>query len=291
VPDIEGSLFGGRTAQAPAAGSYAAQYPYAQGGQPAGYAGALAALQEARAQNPGAAANSYGAAQAPGNDARAFYDSSGGGGALAPGDGSFLGDNSLWIGTLVPAVLESGVDTSLPGNVVARVTENIFDSRTGKNLLLPQGTLLFARYNSAVNYAQRRVQIVWDSLIRPDGYYVELGGMPAVDSEGFSGTEGAYHENWLEYLKAAGIITMFSLANASMTAEAAKHATEQAASNIAEANSQFVAQTGNAIVSRAMGVGPTVTVEQGTRLSIMLNKTVYFPPLPGVPAAQKYSLR
>jgi hypothetical protein len=309
VPEVEGRLFGG-TRQAAAAqtapGSYAAQYPYAPSAnaQSDPYAQAAAALEQSRQAQAGASPYTaqYPASQTAADRNAAFFNginaagtgaagTAGAGGAIGPADGYFLGENSLWTGTFVPAVLETGVDTALPGNIIARVTENIYDSRSGKKLLLPQGTLLFARYNSEVSYSQSRVQIVWDSLIRPDGFYVELGGMPAVDSEGYSGQEGVYHENWFEYLKAAGLISMFSLANAKMTEEAAKHATEQGASNIAEANSRFVSQTGTAIVSRAMGIAPRITITRGTRLIVMLNKTVYFPPLPDIPAERKYRLK
>jgi type IV secretion system protein VirB10 len=120
-------------------------------------------------------------------------------------------------------VLETAVNTDLPGNVLARVSQNVYDSRTGKNLLIPQGSVLVAKYNSSVSYAQHRVQIVWDLLIRPDGYQVELQGMNGVDSEGMSGLPAEFHENWFEYLKAAGIITMFSVANSKMAEEAAKY--------------------------------------------------------------------
>jgi type IV secretory pathway VirB10-like protein len=115
--------------------------------------------------------------------------------------------------------------------------------------------------------------------------------MNGVDKKGMSGQEAEYHENWFEYVKAAGIITMFSIANSKMAEEAARYASDAAASGIAQANSEFVSQTGGNIVSRAMGVRPTLTVENGTAVNIMLNKTVYLPPMEDYPAVQKYTLR
>jgi type IV secretion system protein VirB10 len=216
---------------------------------------------------------------------QSFFDASPGGSVF---NGRYLGDNSLWIGTVIPAVLETSVNTDLPGNVLARVTQNVFDSRTGKNLLIPQGTLLVARYNSSVSYAQKRVQIVWDSLIRPDGYHVELEGANGVDKTGMSGQDAKYHENWFEYLKAAGIITMFTVANSSLTEATAANAADSNAANIALANSQTVNQLGSNIISRAMNIQPTLTVDNGTRVNVMLNKTLYLPPVSVYQAAQKF---
>jgi type IV secretion system protein VirB10 len=83
--------------------------------------------------------------------------------------GVFLPSDILWARTVIPAV-----NTDPPGDVIAGVTQNIYDSQTGRKMLLPQGPLLYAKYNSSVSYAQRRVQIVWNLLIRPDGYQLEL---------------------------------------------------------------------------------------------------------------------
>jgi type IV secretion system protein VirB10 len=206
------------------------------------------------------------------------------------GDGFFIEDNALWIGTIVPGVLVTAINTDLPGNIVARVTENIYDSRTGRILLIPQGTILFARYNSSVSYAQRRVQIAWDTLIRPDGYQLELGGMGAVDRAGMAGQEAVYHENWFEYLKAAGIIAAFSIANARMTEEAARHTSSLVAGGIAQSNAEFVAQIGGGIVSRAMNVQPTLTVDSGTTINILLNRNLMLPPFTDFPVVQRYRL-
>jgi len=238
-----------------------------------------------------AAANriSNNAAQNGPRDNASFYDPSGASDADA-GSGFFIGENSLWTGTVIPGVLETAINTDLPGNVMARVTQNIFDSKTGRNVLIPQGTLLLARYNSSISYAQRRVQIVWDTMIRPDGFQIDLGGSNGVDREGMSGQSAVYHENWFEYLKAAGIITLFSVANAKMAEISAEYASDATASNVVEANSAFVNQVGGSVVSRAMNIQPTLTVDNGTPVNIMLNKTLYLPPITPYPVSQKYKL-
>jgi len=210
--------------------------------------------------------------------------------AADSGSGFFIGENSIWIGTVIPGILETAVNTDLPGDVIARVTQNIFDSKTGRNILIPQGTLLLARYNNSISYAQRRVQIIWNTMIRPDGFQIDLGGANGIDKEGMSGLPADYHENWFEYLKAAGIITLFSIANSKMAETSAKYASDASASNIVESNSAFVNQIGSNIVGRAMDIQPTLTVDNGTPVNIMLNKTLYLPPIAPYPVSQKYIL-
>jgi len=218
---------------------------------------------------------------------QAFYDASSGG--TAP-SGNYIGVNSVWTGTIIPGILETSINTDIPGNVLARVTQNIFDSQTGRNLLIPQGTILLARYNSSISYAQKRVQIVWDTMIRPDGFQINLEGANGVDKAGMSGQPAKIHENWFEYLKAAGIITLFSYANAKMTETAAKYADKDSTSSIATSNADFVSELGDKLSGRATNIQPTLTVDNGTVINIMLNKNLYLPPVTGYPATEKYSL-
>jgi type IV secretion system protein VirB10 len=290
-PVIEGSLFsGGAGTRQAGAATYAEQFPYltpGQGqGQPAYPAYPYASLPGQQPASYPAPADPY-AAQNGQAAKNAFYGSASGGSLT----GVFLGDNLLWIGTIIPAVLETAVNTDLPGNVIARVSENIYDSRTGKKLLVPQGSTLVAKYNSSVSYAQSRVQIVWDVLIRPDGYQIELEGMNGIDSRGMAGIKAEYHENWFEYIKAAGIISMFSMANSKMVEETAKYGSNEMAAGVASSNAQFVNQTGASIVARALDVQPTLTVDSGEKISVMVNKTLYLPPLAGYPVQQKYVLK
>jgi len=242
------------------------------------------------------AANTY-SASAPSNyesqngqqNKSSFYSSSNNGDQNA-GQGFFISDNSLWSGTIIPAVLETAINTDLPGNVLARVSQNIYDSKTGLSLLVPQGTLLLARYNSSISVAQHRVQIVWDSMIRPDGFQIEFGGANGVDKEGMSGMSAVFHENWFEYLKAAGIITLFSVANAKMADTAAQYATDETASAVASSNSAFVNQIGGNFINRAMNIQPTLTVDNGSQVNVMLNRTLFLPPVPNYPPSKKYIL-
>jgi len=271
VPAVAGKLFA--SSQPPA-------QPAIQENQYGGIDPQIAALSDFSSLLALTGADSQG-------DNAAFYSGASGGAV----SGFFLQDDILWIGTIIPAVLVTAINTDLPGNVIARVSQNIYDSRTGSKLLIPQGTLLFAQYNSSVSYAQHRVQIVWDTLIRPDGYMVELEGMNGVDKQGMAGLKAIYKENWFEYVKAAGIITLFSVANAKLTEQVAQYQSEEMAAATITANSEFVREIGGNLISRAMNIQPTLTVSSGEKINIMLNKNIHLMPVNNYPVTQKYILK
>jgi type IV secretory pathway VirB10-like protein len=282
VPRVEGSLF---SSSAPAAAPQAApsdydayrQSAYPSSPTPAtpDYSGIYSSLMAG--QSPSEAAQ----------DNKVDFYSGASGGNLS---GYFLQDDALWIGTVIPAVLVTAINTDLPGNVIARVTQNVYDSRTGKNLLVPQGTLLVAQYNSSISFSQRRVQVVWDIMIRPDGYQVELEGMNGVDPQGMAGIMAQYKENWFEYVKAAGIISLFSVANAKLTEEVASRTSDEMAGAVVTSNAEFIRNIGGNLVSRATDIQPTLTVSSGERINVMLNKNVFLPPVSGYPVTQRYTL-
>jgi type IV secretory pathway VirB10-like protein len=135
------------------------------------------------------------------------------------------------------------------------------------------------------------VQIVWDILIRPDGYQIELEGMNGVDPQGMAGLKAAYKENWFEYVKAAGTITLFSIANAKLTEEVTKRTSDEMGTAVVTANAEFIRDIGGGLISRATEIQPTLTVANGERISVMLNKNIFLPPVDSVPVTQKYTLR
>jgi type IV secretion system protein VirB10 len=204
--------------------------------------------------------------------------------------GLFIGEDSVWNGTIVPAVLITGINTDLPGDVQARVTTNIFDSLTGKKLLIPQGTVLIASYNSSVSFAQERVQIAWNTLIRPDGYQVELGNMNGVDRRGFSGTRGQINDHLFQYVKAAGIISAFTLLNGEISYNSAS-ANNPALQNLIATNQGVVNQLSAEIINRALDIQPTLTVKNGTQVNVMINKNIRLPPLKDYPVSGTYRRR
>ena len=191
--------------------------------------------------------------------------------------GYYLPDDSIWIDTVIPAVLLSGINTDLPGQIKAQVTENVYDSKTGTVLLIPQGSILNAEYNSSVSYSQKRVQIAWNTLVRPDGYQVNLGNMNGVDNAGFSGVKGWVDDHLFEYLKAIGIITAFTAINGEFDNQM-KALTNQYAANLLQQNQTVINQLGSKLIDRALDVQPTIFVYSGQKVNVLVNKTITLPP-------------
>ena len=101
-------------------------------------------------------------------------------------------------GVVIPAALITGINSDLPGEIIAQVTQNVFDSATGKYLLIPQGTKLIGTYGSSIHFGQERVMIAWQRLIYPDGRTLDLGAMPGADMSGMAGFTDQVNNHWLE---------------------------------------------------------------------------------------------
>lgn len=191
--------------------------------------------------------------------------------------GYYVAKDTIWTGSIIPAVLLTGITTDGPGQIKAQVTENVFDSLTGKTLLIPQGTILIAEYNSSISYAQKRVQIAWNTLIRPDGYQLNLGNMNGVDKEGYSGIGGRVSDHFFEYVKAMGVISAFTLINGEFDNQLKKLQNEYAA-NMLQQNQTVINQLGAKMIDRALDIQPTIFVKNGQQVNIFVNKNISLPP-------------
>ena len=97
---------------------------------------------------------------------------------------------TLSAGTIIPAVLVTGLNSDLPGMVIAQVTENVSDTATGRTVLVAQGARLIGRYDSLVAYGQRRALLIWQRILFPDGSSITLDKLPAADPSGYAGLDG-----------------------------------------------------------------------------------------------------
>src|SRR6202012_2272032 len=114
-------------------------------------------------------------------------------------------------GTVIPAALITGVRSDLPGQITAQVTENVYDSPTGRARLIPQGARLVGAYDSQVAFGQSRVLLVWTRLIMPNGRSIVLGRPQGTDQGGYSGREDEVDNHWLELAKAAMLSTVLGV--------------------------------------------------------------------------------
>lgn len=192
--------------------------------------------------------------------------------------GQWLPLNSVWQGTIFDVTLTSDISTDLPGECTAVVTKNVYSSQDGRYLLIPQNSKLLGSYNSSISYSQSRVQVGWHTLIRPDGYMVNLGNFNATDTKGASGLKGAINDHPFAYLKAIALMSAVNIVNSELQATAASSANEYVQNVMA--NSQEVATTlGSKLIDRAMDVQPTITIRAGTNINIIANTMLELPPL------------
>ena len=111
--------------------------------------------------------------------------------------------NVLQAGAVIPASLITGVRSDLPGPVTAQVTEDVYDSPTGKILLIPQGARLIGQYDAQIAFGQSRALLIWNRLIMPNGKSIVLERQPGADSEGYAGLEDEVDNHWGMLFEAA----------------------------------------------------------------------------------------
>ena len=196
---------------------------------------------------------------------------------------------TIFAGTIIPAALETRINTDLPGDVLAMVAENVYDSVSGKNLLIPQGSKLLAKYSSNISFGQNRVQVAWQRLIRPDGLSLQLANMNGVDPQGMSGYAGYVDQHWWEYAKGIGLMALFSIIDGQLQ-YSMKTANNQGVSDIANSVTAGIDQVGTQFIANAMNIQPTIIVKQGARVQVFVNSDIIMPPANQKSVSKKYSI-
>jgi type IV secretion system protein VirB10 len=180
-------------------------------------------------------------------------------------------------GTVIPAALITGLRSDLPGQITAQVTEPVYDSPSGRYLLIPQGARLIGQYDSSVAFGQSRVLLVWNRLIMPDGKSIVLERQPGADTEGYAGLEDDVDYHWGSLLKGALLSTILSVgaeAGSSAQDDAIVHSLRQGASN-------SVSQTGQQIVQRQLNIQPTLTIRPGFPVRVIVTRDLVLEPYGG----------
>lgn len=184
----------------------------------------------------------------------------------------------LKTGAVIPSVLVSAINSDLPGEIIAQVSQNVYDSATGRHVLVPQGAKLFGRYDSQVAFGQERLLVTWQRLIFPNGHTLELDGMPGHDQGGQSGLADRVNNHYGRIF-GFGLLTSVLSAGYQLS-QPQQETTLDVPSNqqvAAAAVGQQMAQLGIEIARRNLRVQPTIEVRKGYRLTVMVNKDVVFP--------------
>jgi type IV secretion system protein VirB10 len=177
-------------------------------------------------------------------------------------------------GSVIAASLVTGLNSDLPGVVVAQVTENVFDTVTGHTLLIPQGSRLIGSYDSVVAFGQSRALLVWQRIILPDGTSVQLDNLPATDAAGYAGLSDKVDFHTWRLLKGVALSTLLGVGtelslgdDESDLVRAIRQSTQQSAS-----------QAGQQIVAKQLNVQPTLKVRPGWPLRIVVHKDLILRP-------------
>jgi type IV secretion system protein VirB10 len=190
-----------------------------------------------------------------------------------------LGPYEIKAGWDIPAVLEEGINSDLPGEIKALVRANVYDTATGKYLLIPQGARLVGKYSSAVTYGQSGVQAVWTRVIYPDGSSLDLAGMNGTDAQGNSGFRAKVDNHYGSLI--GGVLLSSILAaglqlSQNTTGGQNVLVTPTPAQATAQAIGQQVTQLGAAIASKSLNRQPTIKIPIGYRFNVRVNRDMVF---------------
>jgi type IV secretory pathway VirB10-like protein len=183
----------------------------------------------------------------------------------------------LQAGAVIPASLITGLRSDLPGQVTAQVTDDVYDSPTGRFLLIPQGARLVGQYDAQVAFGQSRALLVWNRLIMPNGRSIVLERQPGADTEGYAGLEDEVDNHWGMLFKAAILSTLLSVG-----AEAGTSNNENSlVQALRQGASQSINQAGEQVVGRSLNVQPTITIRPGFPVRVMVTHDLVLEPYRG----------
>jgi type IV secretion system protein VirB10 len=181
---------------------------------------------------------------------------------------------TLSAGSVIAASLITGIRSDLPGLVTAQVTENTYDSATGRILLIPQGARLIGSYDSVVAFGQKRALIVWQRIIMPDGSSLRIDNVPATDPSGYAGLADKVDFHTWQLLKGAALSTLLGVSS-----ELALSGKSDLVQAIRTSTQDTVSRAGDQITQRNLGVQPTITIRPGAPIRLVVHKDLVFEPV------------
>jgi type IV secretion system protein TrbI len=180
-------------------------------------------------------------------------------------------------GNIIPASLITGIRSDLPGQITAQVTENIYDTPTGRARLIPQGTRLIGVYDSQVAAGQSRVLLVWTRLIMPNGRSIVLERQPGADAAGYSGLQDEVDNHWAALFKAALLSTLLGVGS-ELGSTTGTGSNSDVITALRRGSSDSLNQTGQKVVQQNLNIQPTLTVRPGFAVRVIVNRDLVLEP-------------
>ena len=190
----------------------------------------------------------------------------------------------LKTGAVIPGVMVTGINSDLPGNIIAQVSQNVWDTATGRQLLIPQGAKLFGTYDSRVIYGQERVLVAWNRLVFPDGSAVTLGAMPGADMAGNAGYTDEVNNHYFRIFGSAVLMSLitggmsYSMDALNTSGNSGQYGTS-APSLQDEMGAALAAQLGQAtmqLLQKNLNIKPTLEIRPGYQFNIIVTKDLVF---------------
>lgn len=181
-------------------------------------------------------------------------------------------------GTLIPASLITGINSDLPGTIIAQVSQPVYDTVTGNHLLIPQGARLIGRYQSEVSFGQDRALVVWDRIIFPDGSSIQISE-PGADSQGYAGLSDRTDHHWDRVFIAAGLATILGIGS-----ELGNDGDDDIERAIRRGTSDTLNEAGQRVVDRNLGIQPTIRVRPGWPVRVIVTRDMILRPITRSPS-------
>ena len=181
-------------------------------------------------------------------------------------------------GTVIPAALITAINSDLPGEVIAQVTEPVYDHATGRTVLIPQGSRLIGQYDSQVAYGQERALIAWNRVIMPNGRSINIGSMSGADLTGASGLRDRVNDHFGQLAKGILLSTLFSVGAASAQDAGARSSGGLVINSAGSGVANNAQEVGQRITERDLNRQPTITVRAGWPLRVIVSKDMILSP-------------
>lgn len=181
---------------------------------------------------------------------------------------------SIITGSVLPATLITGINSDLPGKIIAQVSQNVYDSPTGRFMLVPQGTKIFGTYESGVVYGQERVLVSWNRLIFPDGKTIDICSMNGTDQAGYSGMNDLVNNHYLRLFTSSFLLSVIS---AGITYSQDKYTSNNengttASSAMAQSFGSQMGNTALQMIQKNMNISPTLEIRPGFKINVKIGR-------------------
>lgn len=185
----------------------------------------------------------------------------------------------LMAGTVIAASLITGLNSDLPGFVIAQVTENVFDTVLGRHLLIPQGARLVGKYDNIVAFGQERALVVWQRIILPDGSSIVIDNLPATDTGGYAGLADEVDFHTWKLLKGVALATVLGVGSELVFGSSDNDLVKA----LQQSTQATTNRAGQRLIERQLNVQPTITVRPGWPLRVIVHRDLLLRPYRGSP--------